>query len=1005
MSSKLQQIYANPMLCQFVSPSPASRSQPMGTLDSGSEVHLFTYETAMELFRTLGISKLSVVGINGIPQRADVAGKLILTLKGPSGKLYRVDLGSAHGMKGCPMNLLSLSLLVKKGAVVHFEDTNCYIIPPGATEKIPLLQNGGLFQVPLKSPSYGDHRYAHFLGTSGGTEEEDDEMHHSFDLNTYSFLSGDLSLWHKRLAHLPKEKLLRIHGHNLVDGFHLVGNKNATCGCDTCTQAKIRHSPSHKYRAFESPARQIGDHVSTDIKSVPYPSFEGYKYAINFVDHYSGLGLVYFMRKKSEATSKLKLYVAAMAHYGIVVKHIHSDRGSEYFNQEGELIASRDQTLSDFDRFCAQNNMLHTVTPVGLKEKIAEVWFRDHFLAADAMLWEARLSPAFWCDAVAYSSYLDNRTPNAKTGTSTPWSFLTGERTRWDKLRVFGADAYLHRPNNALAKIPGLVRGQKLIFVGFSTGMNGYRLFDPEARRYYTHSDVVFYESFRHRIDALRHHDKRRDMIKKGIDQPVVLNDFEDESADGVRNLFLPPDAPPPASTPIPLDIDTPYLSPEDVVIESLHSVPPPHVPPVTPVASTAPDLRDARPAQDALRSAAHLRPVRLLPVGTIVKATIEDMAFLRHMQAIDAPIAYVLNPKRRGKVSHRRYSRYMHATTLRQALHLGATREDLIWDHERGFIKYPKHESDLPGHIFNCIEVAELHGHSHALDDVARLASPNDHADFMLSRAFGSVALERAKYVFNEALATAFEPDLLPTVLKTQRAAAQFAQHQFQKVLTSRTVNIDFSLAPEPIKYDEAIDSGECTEWKKAMDDEMKSMHLFRVFRKVPKSAARGRQILGCKWVYKRKINRHGEVNRYKARLVAQGFAQREYDSFNPDDITSPVVHKDSLRLFLSVSAAENLRIFQADVKNAFLQAPLAEKIYMRAPQGYASQTEAGEEEVIELRQAVYGLKQSSACFWTALSTHLRSHGFASLLGDPCVFRKVLPNGKVILATCSSTI
>jgi hypothetical protein len=170
-------------------------------------------------------------------------------------------------------------------------------------------------------------------------------------------------------------------------------------------------------------------------------------------------------------------------------------------------------------------------------------------------------------------------------------------------------------------------------------------------------------------------------------------------------------------------------------------------------------------------------------------------------------------------------------------------------------------------------------------------------------------------------------------------------------------------------------------------------------VFRKVPKSAARGRQILGCKWVYKRKINRHGEVNRYKARLVAQGFAQREYDSFNPDDITSPVVHKDSLRLFLSVSAAENLRIFQADVKNAFLQAPLAEKIYMRAPQGYASQTEAGEEEVIELRQAVYGLKQSSACFWTALSTHLRSHGFASLLGDPCVFRKVLPNGKVILA------
>ena len=55
-------------------------------------------------------------------------------------------------------------------------------------------------------------------------------------------------------------------------------------------------------------------------------------------------------------------------------------------------------------------------------------------------------------------------------------------------------------------------------------------------------------------------------------------------------------------------------------------------------------------------------------------------------------------------------------------------------------------------------------------------------------------------------------------------------------------------------------------------MDDEMKSMHLFGVFSKVPKSVARGRQILGCKWVYKRKVNKLGEVNRHKGRLVAQG-------------------------------------------------------------------------------------------------------------------------------------
>ena len=75
-------------------------------------------------------------------------------------------------------------------------------------------------------------------------------------------------------------------------------------------------------------------------------------------------------------------------------------------------------------------------------------------------------------------------------------------------------------------------------------------------------------------------------------------------------------------------------------------------------------------------------------------------------------------------------------------------------------------------------------------------------------------------------------------------------------------------------------------------MAEEMDSMSRFQVYKRVPKSAANGRQILGCKWVYKRKTNKFGHVTRYRARLVAQGFRQREFDSFNPDDIHSPVVH-----------------------------------------------------------------------------------------------------------------
>ena len=204
-----------------------------------------------------------------------------------------------------------------------------------------------------------------------------------------------------------------------------------------------------------------------------------------------------------------------------------------------------DRALATLDQFCqAQSPVIkHQLTLVGAKEKIAEVWFKEHFAAADAMLWEARLSPAFWCDAILYSQFLYNLMPNDHTGPRTPWEMLTGRRARWDKIRVFGSDCYQLIPNNSLAKIPGIVKGRKDIFVGFTPNLNGYRVFDPENRKYATVDNIYFYEDFKHRIDSLRHHDKRRDLMLKEKLQPVQLDDFADDiAAQGVRNLYSSPD-------------------------------------------------------------------------------------------------------------------------------------------------------------------------------------------------------------------------------------------------------------------------------------------------------------------------------------------------------------------------------------------------------------------------------------------------------------------------------
>ena len=171
----------------------------------------------------------------------------------------------------------------------------------------------------------------------------------------------------------------------------------------------------------------------------------------------------------------------------------------------------------------------------------------------------------------------------------------------------------------------------------------------------------------------------------------------------------------------------------------------------------------------------------------------------------------------------------------LRGASAQEATTKDIQHDCHRRFIKFPSHEPDLPGHIYSAVEVAADHGMHHILDDVARLVSPTVYADYVLARAFVSPTLERAKYVFNDLIKSAFDPDLLPREVETVAAAARFGERQFAKVMNAqRGVNIDFSLAAEPTRWEETLPEvcSESEKWKEAMDDEIVSMTKFGVYK-----------------------------------------------------------------------------------------------------------------------------------------------------------------------------
>ena len=111
-----------------------------------------------------------------------------------------------------------------------------------------------------------------------------------------------------------------------------------------------------------------------------------------------------------------------------------------------------------------------------------------------------------------------------------------------------------------------------------------------------------------------------------------------------------------------------------------------------------------------------------------------------------------------------------------------------------------------------------------------------------------------------------------------------------------------------------------------------------------------------GCKWVFKKKLRPDGTIEKYKVRLVAKGYTQKEDENFF--DTYSPVARLTTIQVMLSLAASHGLLVHQMDVKTAFLNGELEEEIYMEQPDGFIAQGQEGK--VYRLIKSLYGLKQA---------------------------------------------
>nr|GEV29916.1 ribonuclease H-like domain-containing protein [Tanacetum cinerariifolium] len=143
------------------------------------------------------------------------------------------------------------------------------------------------------------------------------------------------------------------------------------------------------------------------------------------------------------------------------------------------------------------------------------------------------------------------------------------------------------------------------------------------------------------------------------------------------------------------------------------------------------------------------------------------------------------------------------------------------------------------------------------------------------------------------------------------------------------------------------------------------------------------GRKAIGSKWIYKIKFQSSGAIDRFKARLVAQGFGQKE--GIDYEETFSPVVKMVSVRCLLNIVMSRSCPIFQLDVNNAFLYGGLDEIFYMKPPGGFFTSSN----KVWRLKKSLYGLKQVPRQWNAKLTFTLTENGFSQSKSDYSLFTK----------------
>lgn len=420
-------------------------------IDSGASVHLTPNQYWMEnVSEETNLKEIMVANRMKTPVtcKGDVN---ITTLV--NDKKYDISVKGILCVPELTTNLLSVSQLIKSGNTVKFEADGCKVF----------------------------NRQNVLVATANLVENV-------YRLNINESLQCSLAatsitanVWHRRFGHINNSDLKKMKN-GIVSGVTWKDQAySETQSCVVCCEGKQTRAP---FKNKGSRAKGLLDVIHMDVCGpMENKSIGGARYFLLFVDDYSRMVFIYFLKTKDQVIDCFKEFKAMVENQLVKkIKVIRSDNGLEFCN-------------ANFNNFLKQNGIIHQLTNPYTPEQngMVERMNRTVVEKARCMIFDAKLDMKFWAEAANTAVYLINRSVSSGLVDKTPFEMWYGKKPDVSNIRIFGSDVMVHIPK--VKRTKWNAKSQKMILVGYEQNVKGYRLFNPINNNIITSRDVVIMES------------------------------------------------------------------------------------------------------------------------------------------------------------------------------------------------------------------------------------------------------------------------------------------------------------------------------------------------------------------------------------------------------------------------------------------------------------------------------------------------------------------------------